>query len=288
MNLMKMYKHFVVIYMKGKLAYHFALVFELIANTIQIGVYFAGFMVIFHNFENIAGWSEYEVLFMFTTSWLAYSFSCFFFWSPMKDMGELIRSGKFDLYLTRPISPLMYMVLSQFQYTFIPRLVLSIVFWVYSMNKLSIEWNPGNIAFYSINMLSAFVIFSAITIFTGTISFWTVKSEEIVSLLTNNNHGLKNYTDYPITIYSKGVQFILIAIIPYAFTGYYPVASLLGKVLTFPIFAFQISEGYTHTKDLKKYYPLLPRDMTWFIQIKRLLFKNLKKYALFLVRRMTT
>lgn len=238
MNLIKMYKHFVVIYMKGKLAYHFALVFELIANTIQIGVYFAGFMVIFHNFESIAGWSEYEVLFMFTTSWLAYSFSCFFFWSPMKDMGELIRSGKFDLYLTRPISPLMYMVLSQFQYTFIPRLVLSIIFWAYSMNKLSIDWNPRNIAFYSINMLSAFVIFSAITIFTGTISFWTVKSEEIVSLLTNNNHGLKNYTDYPITIYSKGVQFILIAIIPYAFTGYYPVASLLGKELTFPIFAF--------------------------------------------------
>ncbi len=238
MNLIKMYKHFVVIYMKGKLAYHFALVFELIANTIQIGVYFAGFMVIFHNFESIAGWSEYEVLFMFTTSWLAYSFSCFFFWSPMKDMGELIRSGKFDLYLTRPISPLMYMVLSQFQYTFIPRLVLSIIFWTYSMNKLSIDWNPRNIAFYSINMFSAFVIFSAITIFTGTISFWTVKSEEIVSLLTNNNHGLKNYTDYPITIYSKGVQFILIAIIPYAFTGYYPVASLLGKELTFPIFAY--------------------------------------------------
>ena len=130
MNLIKMYKHFVVIYMKGKLAYHFALVFELIANTIQIGVYFAGFMVIFHNFESIGGWSEYEVLFMFTTSWLAYSFSCFFFWSPMKDMGELIRSGKFDLYLTRPISPLMYMVLSQFQYTFIPRLVLSVAFWL--------------------------------------------------------------------------------------------------------------------------------------------------------------
>ena len=87
-------------------------------------------------------------------------------------------------------------------------------------------------------MLSAFVIFSAITIFTGTISFWTVKSEEIVSLLTNNNYGLKNYTDYPITIYSKGVQVILTVIIPYAFTGYYPVASLLGKELTYPAFAF--------------------------------------------------
>ena len=234
MNLLKMYKHFVVIYMKGKLAYNLALVFELIANTIQIGVYFAGFMVIFHNFNNIAGWNMFEVLFMFTTSWLAYSFSCFFFWSPMKDMGELIRSGRFDLYLTRPIRPLLYMVLSQFQYTFIPRLVLSVVFWLYSMSKLQIDWNPKTVTFYCINILSAFVIFSAITIFTGTISFWTVKSEEVVSLLTNNNYGLKNYTDYPLTIYSKGVKFVLTFIIPYALTGYYPVASLLGKSVPYP------------------------------------------------------
>jgi len=238
MYLLKMYRHFVIIYMKGKLAYHFSLVFELIANTIQIGVYFAGFMVIFHNFGNIAGWTQNEVLFMFTTSWLAYSLSCFFFWSPMKDMGQLIRSGKFDLYLTRPIGPLLYMVLQQFQYTFIPRLVLSVFFWIYSMLSLSIEWTVSTVAFYAVNMVSSFVIFSAITIFTGTISFWTIKSEEIVSLLTNNNHGLKNYTDYPITIYGKGIGFLLTFVIPYAFTGYYPVGHLLGKNLSHPGYAY--------------------------------------------------
>ncbi len=238
MYLLRMYRHFVVIYMKGKLAYHFSLVFELIANTIQIGVYFAGFMVIFHNFDTIAGWTRNEVLFMFTTSWLTYSLSCFFFWSPMKDMGELIRSGKFDLYLTRPIGPMLYMVLQQFQYTFIPRLALSVFFWIYSMSKLSIGWTISSLLFYALNMLSAFVIFSAITVFTGTISFWTIKSEEIVSLLTNNNYGLKNYTDYPISIYGKGVQFLLTFVIPYAFTGYYPVGHLLGKDLTHNGFAY--------------------------------------------------
>ena len=238
MYLLKMYRHFVIIYMKGKLAYHFSLVFELIANTIQIGVYFAGFMVIFHNFGNIAGWTPNEVLFMFTTSWLTYSLSCFFFWSPIKDMGQLIRTGKFDLYLTRPIGPMLYMVLQQFQYTFIPRLVLSVIFWIYSMSKLSIEWTTRTILFYGLNMISSFVIFSAITIFTGAISFWTIKSEEIVSLLTNNNYGLKNYTDYPITIYGKGIGFLLTFVIPYAFTGYYPVGNLLEKNLSHPEFAY--------------------------------------------------
>lgn len=238
LRLLKIYRHFVVIYMKGKLAYHFSLLFELLANTILIGIYFAGFMVIFSNFESIAGWSKNELLFMFTTSWLSYSFSCFFFWSPMKDMGELVRSGKFDLYLTRPLNPLLYMILQQFQYTFVPRLAFSVGFWLYSMSRLKIQWSIFSIIFYALNMISAFVIFSSITVFTGTISFWTVKSEEIVSLLTNNNYGLKNYTDFPLTIYSKGMQALLTFIVPYAFTGYYPVALLLGKSLEAPALCF--------------------------------------------------
>ena len=238
MNLFKIYRHFVAIYVKGKMAYHGALLFELIANTILIGVYFAGFMVIFHNFGSIAGWSKYEVLFMFTTSWVSYSFSCFFFWSPMKDMGELVRTGKFDLYLTRPLPPLLYMVLQQFQYTFIPRLVFSVLFWLYSMSRLSIAWTLPLLLFYALNMLSAFVIFSAITVFTGTVSFWTVRSEEIVSLLTDNNYGLKNYTDYPLPIYSRGMQAVLTFAVPYAFTGYYPVALLLGKSTGHPALCY--------------------------------------------------
>ena len=78
MNYIRIYFRFVIIYMKGKLEYHFSLLLELIANTILIGVYFAGFYVIFYNFNSIAGWNKYEVLFMFTTSWLSYSFSVSF------------------------------------------------------------------------------------------------------------------------------------------------------------------------------------------------------------------
>ena len=147
----------------------------------------------------------------------------------MRDIGELIRSGRFDLYLTRPISPFVYLVLQQFQYTFLPRLFFSVFFLIYSLQNLQIKWTVAAVFHYCVSLLSAFAIFSAITVITGTISFWTVKSEEIVSLLTDNNYGLKNFCDYPIQIYSKGLQFLLTFIVPYALTGYYPVANLLGR-----------------------------------------------------------
>lgn len=157
--------------------------------------------------------------------------SCFFFWGPMRNIGELVRTGAFDLYLTRPVGLFVYLVLQQFPYTFFPRLIFSIGFWIYSMKKLQLQWTWQQTGFYGISLVSGFVIFSAITVITGAVSFWTIKSEEIVSLLTDNNYGLKNYCDYPIQIYGKGVQLLLTFVIPYAFTGYYPIAKLLENEL---------------------------------------------------------
>ena len=234
MNYLRVYRRFVITYMKGKLEYNMSLAFELIANTILISVFFSGFFVIFYNFDSVGGWNKYETLFMMTSSWLTYSVSCFFFWSPMKDLGELVRTGKLDLYLCRPISPMVYLILEQFQYTFIPRLTLALVFWIYSIGKIDISWTPGAILYYALCMVSAFVIYSSITVITGSISFWAIKSEAIASLLTDNNYGLKNFSDYPITIYGEETAMILTFVIPYALTGYYPIAHLLGKTVPFP------------------------------------------------------
>ena len=38
-----------------------------------------------------------------------------------------------------------------------------------------------------------------------------------------------------------------------AFFGQFSFLNLIGR-MAFPIFAFQISEGYTHTKNLRKYF----------------------------------
>ena len=39
----------------------------------------------------------------------------------------------------------------------------------------------------------------------------------------------------------------------YSIYGHFSWLNYLGR-LAFPIFAFQITEGYSHTKDLKKYF----------------------------------
>ncbi|EMS70625.1 ABC transporter permease [Ruminiclostridium cellobioparum] len=224
----RLYGNFIKIYLKSKLEYRFGFILEILANFVLIGVYFSGIWILFDNFNNIAGWSKYEFLFLFTTNWLTYSISSFLLWQPMKDMGELVRSGGMDSYLIRPLNPLVYLVVRQFQYTFLPRLILAAIFWWYSLKRIQVIWSPLYISYLIINMFAALLIFSGIYIFSGAVSFWTVQSSELTALLTSNDYGLRTYSDYPLNIFHKGIQILLTFIFPYAFTGYYEVVYLLG------------------------------------------------------------
>ena len=42
---------------------------------------------------------------------------------------------------------------------------------------------------------------------------------------------MKEFTNYPITIFPRGIQFVLTFILPFAFMNLYPTSVLLGKAI---------------------------------------------------------
>lgn len=48
-------------------------------------------------------------------------------------------------------------------------------------------------------------------------------------------YAVRNFINYPISIYAKSVQFALTFLIPYAFVNYFPSTVLLGKEASFGI-----------------------------------------------------
>ena len=202
---------------------------EIFANIVLVGIYYVGIWVIFSKFKNINGWDYYEVLFLFNINWISYSFSGLFFWAPMLNLGDTIRSGEFDAYLIRPIDPLAHIVLKQFQYTFIARLILALIFFADSITHLSVVWSISKVIFLIAAIFSGFVIHSAILVLIGAISFWIIKNREFGRLLSDNNNGIRTFIEFPISIYKKGIQFVLTFIFPYAFVNFYPATYVLNK-----------------------------------------------------------
>ena len=229
MGVIKLYLKFIRIFIKSKIEYRFGLLFELIANMVLIGIYFLSIFVIFFNFDNVHGWNKYEFVFMFTTNWISYSFSSYLFWKPMQDMGNMITSGEFDSYLIRPIGPLKYLVFRQFQYTFLPRMILAIVFWIYSLNHVEVSWDIWKIIYLVATLVIGFLIYTSIFVILGALSFWILKSYDVTSIVINNDYGIRTFADYPLDIYGKGIKALLTFILPFAFTGYYTISYILEK-----------------------------------------------------------
>ena len=229
MSYLKLYFKFISIFLKSKLEYPFGFFMEIFANIVLVGIYYIGIGVIFSKFNNINGWSYYEVLFLFNINWISYSFSGLFFWAPMLNLGETIRNGEFDSYLIRPMDPLAHIVLKQFQYTFIARLFLALIFFADSIIHLGVVWNISKVIFLIVTVFSGFVIHSAILVLIGAISFWIIQNREFGKLLSDNNNGIRTFIDFPVSIYKKGIQFVLTFIFPYAFINFYPATFILNK-----------------------------------------------------------
>jgi hypothetical protein len=62
--------------------------------------------VIYAHTDEIAGWSQYEMLLLVGTSMLVQRFIMGFFWSNLFEFARNVRSGHFDFFLAQPGNPL--------------------------------------------------------------------------------------------------------------------------------------------------------------------------------------
>ena len=108
-------------------------------------------------------------------------------------------------------------------------MVLAIIFWIYSVNKVSIVWTAVKIIYLIATFIMGFFIYTSIFVILGALSFWILKSYEVTAIVINNDYGIRTFADYPLDIYNKYIRTFLTFILPFGFTGYYTAAYLLGK-----------------------------------------------------------
>lgn len=222
MRLIKVYFKYCLIQFKTLLEYKFAFYMQLLANALWCFVTFAGIWIIIDRFGSIAGWNQYEVLFLYSINIFAHGLSGIFIWGPMVNLGKIIEQGNFDTMMIRPIDSFWVLIMSKFSYTYIPWLLIPTYFFGYSLDHLNFSMTFTQLIFLMLIILNATLINVAILVITGAISFWTIRSSDILGLLYNANNGIKPIIDYPITIYPKFLQLLITIVIPYAFINYFP------------------------------------------------------------------
>ncbi len=226
----KLYFSFAKVAFVTQLEYRLSYILRTFSKVIN---WFAGFvmiLVLLSKFQSMGGWSMYEILFLYAMNELSYALAATFCMGTFSRLSRHIQNGSFDQVLTKPISPLLYLVCLNVSAGYTSNYVIGIVMISVCLSKLSIVLTAGKIAWLVIVILGAACIHAAGFTATNVPAFWMIKNSSAMGLFYWQP---MRFVEYPLTIYNTAIQGILTFVLPYAFISFYPAQYFLGKETLF-------------------------------------------------------
>lgn len=179
--------------------------------------------ILFGQIPALDGYLYYEILFIYGFSLVPKGLDHLCTDNLWKVAWFIVRKGDFDKYLTRPINPLLHVIMEDFQLDALGELLVGIVLMVIGASNLGLRFSVVQIGLMLVAFLFGALIFTGIKIAGASIAFRIKQSGSIFQIF----YLTSDFAKYPVTIYSSAVRNIVTYIIPFAFTAYYPAAYLL-------------------------------------------------------------
>ena len=166
------------------------------------------------------------MLFLFSILFLTYAIVVALF-ADLRDFSSMIREGRFDRLMIRPRGLLFQLILNNADVLATAgHGTLGILLFIVSAGRVGIEWNMVTVLYYVGAIIGGVLIQGGIFIFFSALSFYFVETYSIREIFYWN---MRKFAGYPISIYSKVIQILMIYVVPFAFVNYFPAQYLLRK-----------------------------------------------------------
>lgn len=224
---MRYYRYMFIIKMKEAATYRVAFINNLLAQLFAYLVTLININLLLSKIGSLNGWDVNEILLLWALNVFSYGITGLFIYTGCNKLESELINGKFDIYLSKPRSVFWNYMFHNLSPVFILHIGFSSILlgYVFSMNE--VRYTFLKVLYILVLLICAVCVQSCIMVILGSVSFWWMKSGNIVDTAI---YGLRNFTTYPLSIYGKGIKFIMIFIIPYAFVSYFPALYILDKV----------------------------------------------------------
>ncbi|MBH5319682.1 ABC-2 family transporter protein [Paenibacillus sp. GSMTC-2017] len=226
MEHLPLYWRFIRINIKAKTEYRAAFLLTFLSRGVLWSTEFALLWVLLYQFKSIAGWGQYEVMFLYSLNLTSYSLAAFFCFHPFTKLPAKIQSGEFDELLTKPLNPMLYLMSREFTASYFSNVTFGLLFMGVCMYKLQLALSVWDYLLLAVVLIGGTLIQASAFIYTAVPSFWMVRNNSLINLFMND---FKSFIRYPISIYPASIQVMLTLIVPYAFINFYPAQYFLNK-----------------------------------------------------------
>jgi ABC-2 type transport system permease protein len=186
-----------------------------------------GMVLLVDRFGSIAGWSTPQIIVLaglvFTGQGLALAAG-----NRLRpdDVSLLIRRGTFDQVLTRPISPLGFVITSYVEIRMLGRFAAGIGLLAWAGRGAGVAWTPAHLGVATLAIVCCAVVVFAVLLLGAALTFYTLQGSEAVNVVLDGGGYL---TGYPMEIYGSALRVLFTWVFPFALAVYVPALALLGR-----------------------------------------------------------
>lgn len=155
---MKLYVKSLSMHLKSMLEYKASFIIAFLSQIIVFFSYYFIILALFDKFDNIKGFTLYEVLLCFSIIQFGYAF-CETFARGIDKFDRLIITGDFDRLLLRPKNIIVQVLSSDADFIKISRLIQALIVMIIALVNLDVTITPLKIVTLILMMISAVVIF---------------------------------------------------------------------------------------------------------------------------------
>lgn len=212
-------------YTKGQMSYRSSYIYEMLGMAILTIVHILGIYFLFNSFSSVGGWTFWEVVYLYGLTTVSMGIAQLLS-SGLNHLPDFVRTGDFDRYLVRPLSPLVHILPFSFALHRIGRLIQGFLALAFALYMRNIDFGFFELWIILSTLFSVTVIYFALFLIGATCSFWTIQSSELFNSFT---YGGMEMSKYPVSIYQPWLRNIFIFIIPIGFASYFPTVALFSK-----------------------------------------------------------
>ena len=184
----------------------------------------AALFVTMHQFPTMNTWDFRQMLFLYALWMMGHEIHNAFFFNVI-NVPEFVREGRFDRFLVRPLDAL-FQVLTVPQQLFPDGLILAAITLAVATKIVGVTVDARYLIFVPLIAIGAALIDFGISLAIAAISFWFIRVDTLRWVVMSLE---QDFTRYPISIYSRGVQVVLAFVLPFAFMNYFPATYFLQK-----------------------------------------------------------
>lgn len=223
---MRLYWKLVGARIRAQMQYKVSFALEVIGFLLLTGLEFAVAVIILNRFRSVGGWRLEEIALLYGMASTCFGVANMVgrgFDSPFERM---IRQGKFDVVMLRPLGSFFQVLASEFQLRQLGRMLQGLIVLGYALTNAPIRWTWANVLLLLLALISGTVIYTAVIVLSAAICFWTIKMPEMVNAFTGGGVELSSY---PLGIYNGWLRAVFLFVVPVAFGNYPAALALLGR-----------------------------------------------------------